>query len=243
MKIKLLIFLVLAVLALNGCSPSVVVETPDIDGETRREEPAELLQEEETEKMHPDQENLFSAMQGVGLDWDFSSRHMDLFLFDERYQLYFISSPFYPILGMIEIRTGAGDGIFGEENIAMTFALEGVPPEEAFQGFREIGLLSQEEWMMFWQLAGTMVGAEAHIEELAQRAIAYLEGFSFQIYNEEKGHYYVFLDGQIEDLDYHASLEWNPFLEQYSTIRIDLTIGLSEQFRASRRELDFSLGK
>ena len=99
---------------------------------------------------------------------------------------------------------------------------------------QEEGLLTEQEFLMFWQLACKMIGAEEYTAEIAARARQKLE--DFPIYSETEAHVLV-LEGQVGEIDYYLGLSWHPLLETYANVRIELTAGLMDLFREQRREV------
>lgn len=131
-----------------------------------------------------------------------------------------------------------GSNLFGEKYFRILFHMNRAPTEDEFNRLQQEGLLTDDEWGMFWELAGKFLDEEDSVSSIAERARAYLEVFPFHYQTED---IVIIMEGHKGNVDYGVTLRWLPFLERYAALAIDLTVGLSEFDREHRRTLDWIL--
>jgi|GEM_PF-2424692 len=181
---------------------------------------------EETHEIHTNEAEFMSELKEAGLNWVAEERLRPLFRFDYYNQLYFITCPARPILGIVNIRSGGG--FWGDGHIRISFDIDGERTEEELNRFREEGMLTQDEWYQFAATAGRVLHEEAYASSLGTRFQEYFLNFPFYYY---QGSEIVAIEGLHGNIDYRIRLSWNPFYSMYAGYRMDLTVGLAEVIR------------
>jgi len=232
-KFFAVILLIACIAFIGGCASPIEyeeIETPDIadaeDTNTSYPEP----------HIPSESEAAFIAeLNGMGLNWSFSEaqRMVDQNLQAiERNRTYFISSPSSLVLGIIILRTNAGT-FWGDNHIHMMFSPNRRPTEDEMNRLQQGSLLTDDEWLLFLEFAGTFLDEEAYVASIAARLIEQLENFPFHYETEYS---VAIMDGNRGNVDYRVVLRWNPFLERYVEYEIALTVGLPEVYRELIKE-------
>ena len=220
MKTKLfaIIILTFCMAATVGCTPSPEYEEA---------EPL-ILTAEEAE--------FISALHEVGLYWSMSPRQRVLQQPPphQNEQWYMITCPSETAGGFITISNDKSSdrvSIRGEQHIKMSFVPYWIS-EDNFDSIQQYGLLSSEDWFLFWEFAKSILGEDDCIASVADRALDYFENFDFHYKTEND---VTIMNGNKNNVDYRVIFSWHPFLERYAQYDISLTIGLSDFFREYRQ--------
>ena len=148
---------------------------------------------------------------------------------------YITTCPSSLISSFIVIRNGLGS-IFGERHIYISLQPYRQGTDDEFEYLQQNGLMSDNDWLLFWELAGKILDKEDCVSILANRSLGYLDDFQFR-YNTERS--VTIMEGNKEDIDYRVILTWHPFLERYAQYEIMLTVGLTEFYREYRKRLEW----
>jgi len=216
------------------------IKTPDVSNSDDTSEDLADISNYEDHILTADESEFIFALNEIGLNWNFSERQRSFaqsMHHDARSDynhFYLIHCPSQLIFGFINVRTGFGS-IYGDNYISMMFSLYREPTEDEFIRLQQEGLLTDDEWILFWEFAGIILGEEHNISNIAVRALSYFE--DFPAYEAEA--YASLFEGNEEGIDYRVIFFWNPFLERYANITIELTVGLSEFYREYRAMLDW----
>jgi len=248
-KFFVAILLITCVVFTSGCAATMEykeVEIPDItDGEDIETDVSDLqdafaaLPFPEPHAFTANELVFLSALDEVGLNWEFSERHRRSFYFPNHHQMYIITCPSGLILGLVEMRKhDEGSHMWGEKYLRISFYVNRAPTEDEFNRLQQEGLLTDDEWTMFWELAEKLLDEEDCVAGIAERARAYLEDFPFYYETE---HTVIIMEGYQGSIDYNVAIRWQPFLERYADLAIILTVGLSEFDREHRRTTDWLL--
>jgi len=197
----------------------------------------EILPTPETHTLTSDELEFIYVLNEIGLNWSISSRQSRLPspspYYD--YRSYITICPSSLVSSLITIRNDLG-GIFGEKNIRIYIRPYRQPTEYEFIRLQQEGLLTENEWLLFWELAGKLLEKEDCIVSITNRSLEYLKAFSFSDKTENS---VTIMEGNSSDIDYSVILSWNTALERYAHYEISLTVGLSEFYREYRKRLEW----
>ena len=178
----------------------------------------------------------------MGINWAFSERQQSLraspfphgYVHENRNQL-FIKCPENLVGGLVQIFTENGS-IWGESYISMHFFPYREPTYYEFINLQQNGLLSFEEWALFWEFAGNQLGKPEVVSDIFNRADELFANYPF---SDSKGNLETVLEGIEGNVDFSIIFSYHPILENYSIIMIELIAGLTESYREIRRNIDW----
>ena len=170
------------------------------------------------------QEEFFSAMHKVGLEWT---------IFDlpteggENFRPHAIINPQRNTVATFNFRSGFG-AVFGRENITIYFTSQRRAPRTG-----ELNVLQQEntltlaEWAQFWELLGILLDEVCAVADIAERATEYFSNIT-SVSNEGA----IIWKGYDGYIDYRVEFRMS---YGYHTLNVlSLTEGISETWREMR---------